>query len=94
MLLQTCCCALSSRSCLPATLNSDDTTSHASSVQHADVLPVVQNGLAVRVALALLLVDLLLVDALVPGGLAQLARAVAHVLAVHLPQRLRALYRV
>lgn len=56
------------------------------------MLLVVEDGFSVRVALALLLVDLLLVDALVPGGLAQLAGTVAHVLAVHLSQGLCALY--
>ena len=81
-------------SCHVVLPGSDKTTADASPVQHANVLPVIQDRLAVGVALALLLVDLLLIVALVPGGLAQLAGAVPHVLAVHLPQRLCALYWV
>ena len=55
-------------------------------MQHPNVLSGVQNGLPIEVALALLLVDLLLVYALIPGGLAQLARAVANILPIHLSQ--------
>ena len=58
------------------------------------MLLVVQHGLPVRLALALFLVDLLLIYALVPGGLAQLAGAVPNVTAIHLPQRLGTFYGI